>query len=102
MLALGLASCAVLPPQGVAGQDEAQAAARAEAGIAAVLSQAECRRLAGQRARLQAALDQALGVVTAEVAARDAAEGRTGRAIGEAVAAARTQALQRWLDQTSG
>ena len=50
-----------------------------------------------QRARLQAALDQALSVSTAEVAAQAAVEGRTGRAIGEAVAAARSQALQRWL-----
>jgi tRNA nucleotidyltransferase (CCA-adding enzyme) len=50
-----------------------------------------------QRARLQAALDQALSVVTAEVAAQAAAQGRTGPAIGEAVAAARTQAIERWL-----
>lgn len=54
VLALGLASCAVLPPQGVAGQDEAQPATRAESEIAAVLSQAECRNMAGQRAHLQA------------------------------------------------
>lgn len=52
-----------------------------------------------QRARLQAALDQALSVVTADVAAQATAEGKAGRAIGEAVAAARTQAVQRWLDQ---
>ena len=50
-----------------------------------------------QRARLQAALDQALAVVTSAVAAQAAAQGRTGRAIGEAVAAARTQAIERWL-----
>ncbi|WP_159911307.1 D-Ala-D-Ala dipeptidase [Pantoea sp. 18069] len=44
----------MLPPPGAAGQDEAQASARAQAEIASVLAQAECRRLAGQRARLQA------------------------------------------------
>ncbi len=49
------------------------------------------------RARLQAALDQALAVSTAEVAAAAVAQGRTGKAIGEAVAQARTQAIQRWL-----
>lgn len=54
VLALGLASCAVLPPQGVAGQGDAPPATRADAEIAAVLAQGECRHLAGQRARLQA------------------------------------------------
>lgn len=51
-----------------------------------------------QRARLAAALDQALAVVTADIAAQAATEGKKGRAVGEAVATARTQALQRWLD----
>ena len=55
-----------------------------------------------QRARLQAALDQALAVVTSEVAARAAAQGLAGRAIGEAVAAARTQAIARWLAADPG
>lgn len=50
LLALGLAGCAALPPQGVAGQGESPAAAE----IASVLSQAQCRGLAGQRAHLQA------------------------------------------------
>lgn len=49
-LALGLAGCAALPPQGVAGQGGSPAAAE----IASVLSQAQCRALAGQRAHLQA------------------------------------------------
>lgn len=49
LLALGLAGCAVLPPRGEAGP-----APRADSGIAALLSQAECRGLAGQRARLEA------------------------------------------------
>ena len=55
-----------------------------------------------QGARLQAALDQALAVVTSEVAARAAAQGLAGRAIGEAVAAARTQAIARWLAADPG
>ncbi len=55
-----------------------------------------------QRARLQAALDQALAVVTSEVAARAAAQGLAGRAIGEAVATARTQAIARWLAADPG
>lgn len=50
LLALALAGCAALPPQGVAGQGESPAAAE----IASVLSQAQCRGLAGQRAHLQA------------------------------------------------
>lgn len=50
VLVLGLAGCAALPPQGVAGQGESAAAAE----IASVLSQAQCRGLAGQRAQLQA------------------------------------------------
>lgn len=55
-----------------------------------------------QRARLQAALDQALAVATSEVAARAAAQGLAGRAIGEAVATARTQAIARWLAADPG
>jgi len=55
-----------------------------------------------QRARLQAALDQALAVSTAQVAAEAVAQGRTGKAIGEAVAFARTQAIQRWLSIGQG
>lgn len=50
LLALALAGCAALPPQGVAGQGESPAAAE----IASVLSQVQCRGLAGQRAHLQA------------------------------------------------
>jgi len=62
VLALALSSCAMLPPQGAAGQGAAgQGAAQASTGagseIAAVLSQSECRRLAGQRAQLQAVQD---------------------------------------------
>jgi D-alanyl-D-alanine dipeptidase len=70
VLALALSSCAMLPPQGAAGQGAAgqgaagqgaagQGAAQASTGseIAAVLSQPECRRLAGQRAQLQAVQD---------------------------------------------
>lgn len=63
VLALGLASCAVVPPSGAAGagaagpgaagQDEAAAAAANRAEVAAVLARPECRRMAGQRARLQ-------------------------------------------------
>ncbi|MNV97915.1 Multifunctional CCA protein [compost metagenome] len=55
-----------------------------------------------QRERLQAALEQALAVSTAEVAAQAQAQGRTGKAIGEAVALARTQAIQRWLSTGLG
>ena len=51
-----------------------------------------------QRARLQAALDQALSVATADVAAQAAAEGKTGPAVGEAVRTARTRAVQRWIE----
>ena len=64
VLALGLASCGVLPPQGAAGQGAAgqgaagQGAAQATTGadsqIAAVLAQSDCRRLAGRRPQLQA------------------------------------------------
>ncbi|MCD2511063.1 multifunctional CCA addition/repair protein [Acidovorax sp. D4N7] len=55
-----------------------------------------------QRARLQAALDQALSVSTAEVAAQAMAQGRTGPAIGAAVAHARTQAIAHWLASDPG
>lgn len=55
-----------------------------------------------QRARLQTALEQALSVSTAEIAAQAMAQGRTGPAIGEAVAHARTQAIARWLAGPSG
>lgn len=72
VLALGLASCAMLPPQGAAGsgaagsgaagsgaagQGAAPATTGADSQIAAVLSQSQCGRLAGQRAHLQAVQD---------------------------------------------
>lgn len=70
VLALGLAGCGVLPPQGAAGVGAAGsgaagvgAAGSGAAGqgagseIATLLSQSECRRLAGQRAQLQAVQD---------------------------------------------
>ena len=53
VLALGLAGCAVLPPQGVAGQGAASDAAGPGAALAA-LADPECRGMAGQRAQLQA------------------------------------------------
>jgi hypothetical protein len=65
VLALGLAGCGVLPPQGAGGVGAAGsgAAGSGAAGqgagseIATLLSQSECRRLAGQRAQLQAVQD---------------------------------------------
>lgn len=51
LLALGLAGCAVLPPEGSAGQG-IQATAGPGAALAA-LEDPECRPMAGQRARLQ-------------------------------------------------
>ncbi|MCD2511255.1 hypothetical protein [Comamonas endophytica] len=53
VLALGLASCAVVPPQGTAGQEAAGQDMQSQ-GALAVLAQPECRRMASQRARLQA------------------------------------------------
>lgn len=56
LLALGMASCAVVPPPGEAGQGVAGEIASVAApggDIAQVLSLPECRSLAGQRARLQ-------------------------------------------------
>jgi len=50
-----------------------------------------------QRARLQAALEQALAVPTAEVAAQAAARGATGPQVGEWIRRAREQALAEWL-----
>jgi len=53
VLALGLASCAVLPPEGAAGSGVAGGAAGPGTALAA-LADPECRRMAGQRAQLQA------------------------------------------------
>lgn len=53
VLALGMASCAVVPPPGEAGQSAAMSYTASGGDIAQVLSGAECRSLAGQRARLQ-------------------------------------------------
>ncbi|MDR0224991.1 MAG: multifunctional CCA addition/repair protein [Burkholderiaceae bacterium] len=50
-----------------------------------------------QRQRLGQALAAALSVSTAEVAAQAAAQGRQGKAIGDAVQAARTRAVSDWL-----
>ena len=50
-----------------------------------------------QRARLNAALHAALSVVTADVAALAAARGQQGKAVGNAIQAARVQALAQWL-----
>ena len=49
-----------------------------------------------QRAHLQQALDAVLGVATGPIAAAAVAAGKKGAAIGQAVDAARTQALQDW------
>jgi len=54
------------------------------------------------RARLQAALAQALSVSTSDIAAQAIAQGRTGPAIGAAVAYARTQAIEAWLATPPG
>lgn len=53
VLALGMASCAVVPPQGEAGQTTALASPKSNGDIAQVLSQSACRSLAGQGSRLQ-------------------------------------------------
>lgn len=53
VLALGMASCAVLPPQGEAGQSAALASPKSAGDIAPVLSQSECKSMAGQGPRLQ-------------------------------------------------
>lgn len=53
VLALGMASCAVVPPPGEAGQGAASPSPVAGGEIARVLGQAECRPLAAQRTRLQ-------------------------------------------------
>lgn len=50
-----------------------------------------------QRARLNAVLQAALSVVTADVAALAAARGQQGKAVGEAIHAARVQAVSLWL-----
>jgi tRNA nucleotidyltransferase (CCA-adding enzyme) len=50
-----------------------------------------------QRQRLLGALSAAQSVLTAEVAAAAEAQGLNGAAIGEAVQAARTAALNSWL-----
>ena len=52
-----------------------------------------------QRPRLMAALAAAQGVDTASVAQAATDRGARGEAIGKAMAAARTQAVQAWLDQ---
>jgi len=54
-----------------------------------------------QRQRLLGALSAAQNVSTAEVAAAAEAQGLSGAAIGQAVQAARTQALTLWLQTTS-
>ncbi len=54
-----------------------------------------------QRQRLLGALNAAQNVSTAEVAAAAEAQGLSGAAIGQAVHAARTQALTLWLQTTS-
>ena len=54
-----------------------------------------------QRQRLLGALNAAQSVLTAEVAAAAEAQGLSGAAIGQAVHAARTQALTLWLQTTS-
>ena len=54
-----------------------------------------------QRQRLLGALSAAQSVNTAEVAAAAEAQGLSGAAIGQAVQAARTQALTLWLQTTS-
>ena len=55
-----------------------------------------------QRQRLNAGLQAALSVATAEVAAQAAARGQQGKAVGEAVHAARVQAIAAWLAQPTG
>ena len=52
-----------------------------------------------QRPRLRDALAAALSISTAEVAAQAVARGKQGKAIGEAVQAARAQAVAGWLAQ---
>lgn len=54
-----------------------------------------------QRARLNAALHAALSVVTADVAALAAARGQQGKAVGDAIHAARVQALAQWLGSSA-
>lgn len=52
-----------------------------------------------QRQRLNAVLQAALSVPTAEVAALAAARGQQGKAVGDAIHAARVQAITAWLNQ---
>lgn len=54
-----------------------------------------------QRTRLHAVLQVALSVVTADVAALAAARGQQGKAVGEAIHAARVQAVSQWLGLAS-
>lgn len=54
-----------------------------------------------QRARLREALAAALSVSTSDIAAQAAARGKQGKAIGEAVQAARAQAVADWLAQAA-
>ncbi|HCL86535.1 MAG TPA: multifunctional CCA addition/repair protein [Comamonadaceae bacterium] len=55
-----------------------------------------------QRQRLAAALEQALAVSTAEVAAQAAARGATGPQVGEWIRRARERALAAWLGEAGG
>ena len=55
-----------------------------------------------QRPRLAAALEQALAVPTAEVAAQAAERGATGPQVGEWIRRAREQALAQWLAAEAG
>ncbi|MBP6780110.1 MAG: multifunctional CCA tRNA nucleotidyl transferase/2'3'-cyclic phosphodiesterase/2'nucleotidase/phosphatase, partial [Ottowia sp.] len=54
-----------------------------------------------QRPRLLAALAAAQGVQTASVAQAAMAHGAQGAAIGQAVAKARAQAVQGWMDEAA-
>ncbi|EPD43945.1 tRNA nucleotidyltransferase (CCA-adding enzyme) [Delftia lacustris] len=54
-----------------------------------------------QRARLRDALAAALSVSTSDIAAQATARGKQGKAIGEAVQAARAQAVADWLAQAA-
>ncbi len=54
-----------------------------------------------QRARLRDALAAALSISTSDIAAQAAARGKQGKAIGEAVQAARAQAVADWLAQAA-
>lgn len=55
-----------------------------------------------QRARLTGALQAALAVATAPIAAAAQARGSSGPQVGEAIHAARVQAVQDWLERGAG